>query len=310
MPEECHVDVRFFAPPPEFDGCFTTFYRATFTMPGGGTVTDHLQPEWANLRVFSQDLPRSNMIGGSTVEGARLLVTGPSSVPNRFEIASTRMWGIGLLPLGWARFVRLQAADHANLLAEVEKHPAFTRFASLSNIFANDPDDEAELAQLIAFFRSIDEPCGDTDTITLVHGALVDPEVANVAELSKRSGLSVRVLERVCRRHFGFPPKLLLRRQRFMRTLATFMLAEQGQWKAAIDEHYHDHAHFTRDFRAFMHMTPSEYAALPHPVLSAFMAERKRMWGSPAQTLDKPEGALNVRGALDSGHAAPSSSAI
>lgn len=310
MPEECHVDVRFFAPPPEFDGCFTTFYRATFTMPDGGTVTDHLQPEWANLRVFSQELPRSGMIDGTAIEGARLLVTGPSSVPNRFEIASTRMWGIGLLPLGWARFVRLQAADHANLLAEVEKHPAFTRFEALGDIFANEPDDEAELAQLIAFFRSIDEPCGDADTITLVHGALVDPEVASVAELSTRSGLSVRALERICRRHFGFRPKLLLRRQRFMRSLASFMLAEQGQWKAVIDEHYHDHAHFTRDFRAFMHMTPSEYAALPHPVLSAFMAERKRMWGSPAQTLDKPEGAPGVRGALDSGHAAPSSSAI
>ena len=37
-----------------------------------------------------------------------------------------------------------------------------------------------------------------------------------------------------------------------------------------------------------MRMSPSEYAALDHPVLSAFMAERARIMGSPVQTLDRP----------------------
>lgn len=296
MAGDCEIDVRFFAPPPEFEGCFTTFYRATFTIPGGGSVTDHLQPEWANFRVFSEDLPRTNMIMGEPVEGGRLLVTGPSSVPNRFEIGSTRMWGIGLFPLGWARFVGLHASNYANYLAEVTDRSEFARFLPIGEVFGGEPDDDAELAHLIAFFRSIDKPCAEADTITLVHAAVVDPEITTVAALASRTGLSVRVLERVCRRYFGLPPKLLLRRQRFMRSLAAFMLAEQGQWKSVIDEHYHDHAHFTREFRAFMHMTPSEYATMPHPVLSAFMHHRKQVWGSPAQTLDLPDGAPDDTG--------------
>ena len=37
-----------------------------------------------------------------------------------------------------------------------------------------------------------------------------------------------------------------------------------------------------------MGMKPTEYAALPHPILSAFMAQRAKVWGSPAQTLDPP----------------------
>ena len=110
----------------------------------------------------------------------------------------------------------------------------------------------------------------------------------SVAELAERSGLNARTLERLCRRAFGFAPKLLLRRQRVMRSLAAFMLRKSGNWSDVIDHHYHDQAHFVRDFRAFMHMSPREYAGLDHPILTAFMPERVRIWGSPAQTLDRP----------------------
>ncbi len=77
----CDIDVRFFPPPPELQGCFSTFYRATFTMPDGGRVRDYLQPEWANLRFFSGDTPDARMIEGDRVTGARFTATGPSVQP-------------------------------------------------------------------------------------------------------------------------------------------------------------------------------------------------------------------------------------
>jgi len=73
-----------------------------------------------------------------------------------------------------------------------------------------------------------------------------------------------------------------------MRSLAAFMLEPRASWSAVIDRHYHDQSHFVHEFHAFMGCTPSDYAAQPHPVLGAFMAERKRIWGSPVQTLDPP----------------------
>ena len=78
------------------------------------------------------------------------------------------------------------------------------------------------------------------------------------------------------------------RRQRVMRSLTAFMLSKRRNWSDTIDPHFHDQAHFVRDFRAFMTMSPREYAALEHPILTAFMPERERIWGSPAQTLDRP----------------------
>jgi methylphosphotriester-DNA--protein-cysteine methyltransferase len=111
-----------------------------------------------------------------------------------------------------------------------------------------------------------------------------------VTELVEQVGTSQRTVERLCHRHFGFSPKLLLRRQRFMRSLAQFMLDPSLKWIGAMDSSYHDQAQFVRDFHEFMSMTPREYAAMPHPILDKFMHERARIHGAAVQTLDRPDG--------------------
>lgn len=289
IPGVCHVDARFFAPPPDLEGCLTSIYRLDLIVEGDARVTDWLQPEWANLRVFSGALPWAQVVGGAPVDDAHFTVTGPSSRGVRFSLGSTRMWGIGLLPLGWARFVDRPAANFANMLANAEHKPEFSRFAALPAIFDGTPDDEAEHARIVEVLRAAVSTGPDDARIGAVHKAMVSLGLAKVADFAELSGLSPRALERVCRRHFGFPPKLLLRRQRFMRSLAAWMLGGMGKWSTAIDELYTDQAHFNHEFHEFMGMAPSEYAALPHPILSAFMAQRARTWGSPAQTLDRPK---------------------
>jgi methylphosphotriester-DNA--protein-cysteine methyltransferase len=131
-------------------------------------------------------------------------------------------------------------------------------------------------------------PNRDEPRIARVHAALVSGEHAAVHDLAEACGISVRTLERISTRYFGFSPKLLMRRQRFMRSLTTFMLQRGLHWTEAMDAHYHDQAQFTREFHEFMTMNPSEYAALDHPILTSFMEARARVWGSAAQTLDPP----------------------
>jgi AraC-like DNA-binding protein len=117
---------------------------------------------------------------------------------------------------------------------------------------------------------------------------MVDREVASVTDFCERAGVGRRTLERLCYRYFGFAPKLLLRRQRFMRSLVEFMLEHATNWSEAMDGHYHDQAQFVREFRTFMCMNPREYAAREHPILGAFMKQRAKVWGAAAQTLDTP----------------------
>lgn len=286
---ECEIDVRFFPAPSDLQGCFATFYRAEFKVARGARVKDLLQPEWANIRIFSGDCPDASIPDGERLVGARFTATGPSTLPVHFELGTTRMWGAGLFPLGWAKFCEIPAVDLANRVFDGETHPAFAGFSQLAaNLFEGEPDDGAEYARILACFRACTRDVPDEERIMRVHAALVDQSVGSVTAFADYAGLGKRTLERLCRRYFGFPPNLLLRRQRFMRSLADFMLEHATNWSEAMDAHYHDQAHFVRDFRTFMRMSPREYAAREHPILSAFMKERARVWGAAAQTLDGP----------------------
>lgn len=275
--------------PAQFDGCFTSIYSMALEVHDGGVLVDYLQPEWANVRFFAGSSPDAS-IGQSAISGARLVATGPSALPCRFTLGSSRMWGVGFLPLGWARFFKADASSFANVICNGAAHPAFAKFDCLSDVLCNPevhPDEQ--FAAIIAALDNLMHPSRDDAKIARVHAAIVGSEHNSVHDLADACAMSIRTLERVCLRYFGFAPKLLIRRQRFMRSLTNFMVKDASRWTEAMDEHYHDQAQFTREFHEFMTMNPSEYAALEHPILSSFMEARARVWGSAAQTLDPPQ---------------------
>lgn len=286
-----NLRARFFAPPAELAGCFTSFYLLEVDLADGERLADYLHPEWGNLRFFFGALPDSEIVGGATVRGTPFIATGPTSLPASFRIPATRMWGIGLLPLGWAKFMNTPASALANQACDGLTHPAYAHLVPLFDALQSATGDADAQASLIGdFFLSRNRSVRDGARIAAVHEALIDPEVHSPAQLARRTAITTRTLERLCARYFGFAPQLLIRRQRMMRTLAAFMLSAKTTWSQVIDLHFTDHAHFTHEFQAFMHMSPSEYAALDHPILAAFMAERARVMGSPVQTLDRPGG--------------------
>lgn len=286
------VRARFFEPPADLRRYFTSFYLVE--IDGHVGDADYLHPEWANLRFFSGGCPIAEGANGDRVERARFCATGPSSRAVRFSLGPTRMWGIGLLPLGWAMFVGKPAADLADRVVDGEAHPAFAPFTPLARqLFGAAPDEQAELARIGAHFSALAQPSVPREAqIVALHAALIDPNVASARDLALRTGLSQRTVERVAQSAFGFTPKLLLRRQRFMRSLAQYMLDPSLKWIGALDGHYHDQAQFVRDFREFMGMSPREYSGRDKPVIGAIMRERARIAGQAVQALDSPDGGV------------------
>ncbi|WP_047807027.1 AraC family transcriptional regulator [Pelagerythrobacter marensis] len=287
---QCEIAVRFHAPPADLARFFTTFYRVEITVPEGMRVADALQPEWGNLRFFAGDLPESRSPEGDRIENADFVATGPSSGPLNFSVGSTRLWGIGLLPLGWTTFVGQSAHLAANRAFDGRKDAAFAPFVPLADDLDAEPVHERkEYERLVRFFRHEAPRHGREDPrIAAIHAMLLDDDFGDVAAMARRAGLTTRTLERLARRAFGFPPKLLLRRQRFMRSLARFMLDPDANWSGSIDGCYYDQSHFVRDCHRFLGMSPSDYAALDHPVMAGFVRERHRLYGSAVQTLDRP----------------------
>lgn len=296
MPGQFAADVarvRFFLPSPELAPYVSTYYLTEVNVPEGCRVEDWMHPEWANLR-FARNDAWEAAIGPEPLRPcSHIIATGPTSMAAHFVTGSMYCWGIGLLPLGWARFVAAPASDFADRFTDGLAEPAFAAFAPLlTSLFSALPDPEAEAARIDAFLRDLlpgHPPAQDEERIRAAHAALVDPALASVTALAERTGMSPRSFERLSLRAFGFSPKLLLRRQRFLRSLGQFMLDPSLTWISTLDWHYHDQAHFVRDFRRFMGMTPKRYAALDKPVLRAAARARAAMTGVPVQGLQPPQ---------------------
>jgi AraC-like DNA-binding protein len=156
---------------------------------------------------------------------------------------------------------------------------------------AHDLDDMAIRFDNILLDALDNRPLIDAATeqrVRTAHAAIMDPEVTSVTQLAERLQLSIAQLQRISLRIFGFPPKLLLRRQRFVRTLAVIMRDPESNWSDALDMNYYDQAHFNRDFRQFFKMSPREYRAHPHPIIGAASKARMAAMGDPLQALQKP----------------------
>ena len=283
------VALRFFLPPPSLRPFVSTLYHMEISGADPQPIEDWLHPEWANLRIIP-DRTVAAGIGGKPLQRIpRAVVVGPTSVATHFRACNGRSWGIGLLPLGWARLTAAPASSYSDDYADIAVDPAFARLQPLGACVPASSGDLAteKTALLRELKRWLARPVAREKDILRVEEALADPRFGTVAELAEELGMSTRTMERFSSRVFGFAPQLLLRRQRFMRSLAKFMLDPSLRWIDTLDSHYHDQAHFVRDFKRFMTMSPSAYAKRPHPVLIAAAHARMAVAGQASQVLHR-----------------------
>ncbi len=286
------VKVRFALPAEELRPFVTTYYRTEVQCSANEPwLEDYLHPEWPNLRFLAEGWSEAAIGPGALEPVPAFSVSGPTSYASRFRIGSGSSWGIGLMPLGWATFVDAQAGDYADQAVDGGADPAFAAFHPLAHALqASGGEANAELELIESHMAElVGKMAKNADQITAINTALVDPEIATVADFAERVSMNVRSLERLCNRAFGFTPKLLLRRQRFLRSLAQFMLDPSLNWLSTLDHHYHDQAHFVRDFKRFMGMAPSFYSKLEKPLLIAAARARMEIAGEAVQGLHDPE---------------------
>ncbi len=292
-PLDSAVAVHFFMPSAALAPYVSTFYLTEGNLGADDAVEDWLHPEWANLR-FSSGGDWSSGLGEDPLQLLpTAILTGPTSRAQHFRLGGTiRSWGVGLLPLGWLRLIGVPACDYVDRTVAVADEPCCAQFVSLPEAVFSGPAHPAQEAQRIdAFMLELlarSPPHSDEIRIRAAHSSLIKEDVASVTELAELLGISSRSLERLSLKAFGFSPKLLLRRQRFLRSLAQFMLDPSLTWIRTLDSHYVDQAHFVRDFRRFMGMSPRSYGALDHPVLRAAAQGRSVAAGAAVQALHRP----------------------
>jgi AraC-like DNA-binding protein len=260
------VSVRIYLPH-EALRSYVTFY---YFVEAVGSLTDFLYPEWGNVRLrLTGDWkvlndPRDR---DATHDSG---LFGPTDRRGIIATPGGKTAGFGLTPLGWDRLIGTDAGAMANRAAEIEGDELGVDATALHAAFVADGDDDTPgVARFDRVLLNLLETRPPSHPLVLAADRVLRRRPRDVAQFAAEVGVPQRTLHRLCLRAFGFPPKRLLRRQRFLETLGLIRVSADATFSSLLDDEYHDQAHFNRDFRDFMGMTAREYAQTPRALMQA-----------------------------------------
>ena len=286
-PGDIHVRLDYARPAPALVPFVFGYHLYQVEAPDGVTHHDVGYPSWANIRFQIDGAPFAVTIGNrhyDPVPHASLF--GPTSRAAFLRTSHGLVVGIGLTPLGWTRLIGGGAdryADRITPLGQLFDVDELARsLAGIASIGAAAVLFDAFLTERMA------RPRRNEPVVAAMQAALVEPEAWSVAALAEALALDSRRLARLSRAHFGFTPKLLLRRARFMRTLLKMVDDEGRPYIDKIDRAYHDQSHFVRDCQYFLSMSPRRFLSMSRPMNSESMRRRRQILGASVQTLHRP----------------------
>jgi AraC-like DNA-binding protein len=276
------LSLTFRLPAPALQPYLTSYY---LLRAGADGIDDWLPPEWSNARIVLSG--QWSWAAGDDAPGPTpgCALFGPTSRAARTRSGpGASLIGIGLTPLGWARLVGVSAETWTDGATDLAAH--WPEIAGLQATLAAMTDDDARFAlveeRLLARLArsTAGDPAWGRAFQTLMGG-----DISTVTAFAAGAGLHVRTLSRLSAAFFGFGPKPLLRRQRFLRALDRMQRSPGETLTDLFGDEFTDQAHFVREFRAFMGMTPTAYRALPRELMKVAAAERMRMVGQGLQGL-------------------------
>ena len=269
---------------PQLRPLVTSYY----VVDAPGPLADFTHPEWGNIRFrLAGDSRFGGPDGQDMVAPPPAMLFGPTDRTRRFDSQGGVTLGIGLTPIGWLSLIGTDASKAANAILPLGDELGEPGEAIRHRLIAA-RDDAAMVAILDAvLIARKPAPSRYHDAVARVQQALLAGAADQVADLAEAVEMEQRTLHRMCRTVFGFSPVRLLRRQRFLRTLAKVRDALDQPIGQLIDSHYYDQAHFNRDFKAYMGMTPMAYFGSPREIMRRAAEGRSALLGAPVQGLHK-----------------------
>jgi AraC-like DNA-binding protein len=297
------VEVRFAQPAEALRPFIPAYWDVV--VEGEGVVEDLLRPEWTNIRLISKGDwafgPSPSQLQPFT---GRAIVHGVAHRAQWVRGSEGLAFCIPIFPMGWHRLIGAKASDFANHLSPLEAMFGSDGDRLYNAVMAVDSL-EGRVAAADSFFlerlsRTKRGPLADH--IEAVSLAVADPACGTVAELSERTGLSQSQLARLTHANFGFSPKMLIRRERFLRMLHSMQAMSVGEWPQFLDPQYTDQSHMIRDFKHFIGMAPTRYFAMERPLLIAVVKTLMRLMAEgKAEDLRMEEGRQTLAFRPDSG---------
>lgn len=278
MADSDDAPVTFWRASERFAGLVTGFHRFRLGLPVGSVFRDVFFPSLATIRFgIEGPQPWSMRLGARKFDMPLASFTGPTSVAGWIEATGGTVVGIGVHAQGWARLFGGDLSVYAN------------RVVPLANL---DGSAQRLLEALdggehppVAFERWLDRRLA-TDRapdplLERLEAMIADVAVMRIETLAEELQLTSRQLSVLTRQNFGFTPKLLLRRRRFLRALSATLDAspeESGALLAAAG--YWDRSHFLRDAHLFLGCSIREFRQRRGPLNALVMRTRADVLGA------------------------------
>lgn len=196
------------------------------------------------------------------VEQGHARIYGVHSARFTRELAEQgQVFGVKFKPGGFYPFYRKPIADlhnqtldisacfassHQDLVEKIETAPDFATMCSAAENFLlpNFPQADPKLNFLDGLLKDIEQ----------------DRSLLSVEDLIRHTGLDKRSLQRLFQVYVGASPKWVIQRYRLHQAVAQVQAGKVCSWSdLALELGYFDQAHFVRDFRVLIGMTPGEY---------------------------------------------------
>lgn len=271
-----HFSLNYFEPAADLRSLVSSYYLFSADLP---RVVDVMRADLAQLRFMIAGHGHYRFGDGAPMRTPAVSLIGPTTASTSFDVEGPLIvFGVGILPAGWAALVRDDASRYANLVEDATDIFGALLGDALDAMRTTPAPDllvsiaDAVMRALAA--RAQDPPLWFTDIADRWLTGAASPDVgALIAE----AGLSARQIERLARRIYGAPPKLLSRKYRALRA-ASAIAADQLPWSEVVGEAYYDQSHFIRDFKRFTGLTPRQFQLAPPPV-TRLMLQRRALAG-------------------------------
>lgn len=281
--------IRYDQPADELTDYVTGYHLYAAHGPQAMRLENWFLPGTANVRILLNAGPVAVTIGRRRYDPLpQTSLFGPTSHAVHTCTNGGIAIGFGISALGWSRFFAGSAERYREQVAPLADaaRPGFDQrlLAVLSAI----PDEHALKPALDAFLVSEMGPKSpDEELIRRIAHLITDDTPGGVAEASRAWGVSQDVVRRTCKRYFGFGPKTLLIRSRFLRSLIPLIEAEGEQDYSQIDAAYVSASHFLRDAQAVLGTTPRRFVQEDLVFLTASLRARAAVLGCATQALHR-----------------------
>lgn len=276
------IGLRYFAPAPDLRRHLSAYYVFRADLPH---VSDVIRADMAQLRFMVSGLGSYGFANGRCIAAPEITLLGPTTAATRFDVVGpVLVFGVGILPAGWAALVEEDASLFADSLVD-----AVDVFGGMLedtlDAMRFDNRGSRMIAMVDAVMRgllmnAVDAPYWFT---SMTDRWLTEDASPSVDVLIREAGVSARQVERLARRIYGAPPKLLARKYRALRAATRF--ADAPGWADAAGDAFYDQSHFIREFKHFNGQTPSQFQRAPTPVTRLTFARRKLIGSLPRLAL-------------------------